>query len=91
MNEISREMTSIVGTFDVLAVADDVVEAAVLHHGDAVLDRALLAHEVDDRLGAHAVGELLDRVHVRAVDLDCVVGAELAGERERVLVRVDRR
>ena len=46
---------------DVLAVADDVVEAAVLHHGDAVLDRALLADEVDDRVGAQAVGELLAR------------------------------
>src|SRR3954454_22109018 len=45
---------------DVLAVADDVVEAAVLDHRDAVLDGALLAHEVDDRLGAEAVGQLLD-------------------------------
>src|SRR3954452_6856971 len=52
---------------DVLAVADDVVEAAVLHHGDAVLDRALLADEVDDRLGAHPVGELGDEVALGAV------------------------
>src|SRR4051812_45930174 len=44
---------------DVLAVADDVVEAGVLEHRDAVLDRALLADEVDDRIGALAVRELL--------------------------------
>src|SRR3954454_15783140 len=75
---------------DVLAVADDVVEAAVLDHRHAVLDRALLAHEVDDRLRAHAVGKLLHRLDVLAVlDLDRVVGAHLARERERLLARVD--
>src|SRR4051794_34258085 len=67
---------------DVLPVADDVVEAAVLDHRDAVLDGPLLADEVDDRLGAETIGQLLDGVHVRAVDLDGVVGAELAGELE---------
>ena len=46
---------------DVLAVADHVVEPAVLHHLDAVLDRALLTDEVDDRLGAHPVVELARR------------------------------
>ena len=75
---------------DVLAVADDVVEAAVLDHRDAVLDGALLADEVDDRLRAEAVGQLLHRVDVRAVDLDGVVGAELAGQR-RARARRDRR
>ena len=89
MKEISREMMSIVGMLMFCAVADDVVEAAVLDHRDAVLDRALLADEVDDRLGAEAVGQLLHRVDVRAVDLDGVVGAELAGQRERVLGRID--
>src|SRR3954464_13729387 len=75
---------------DVLAVADDVVEAAVLDHRDAVFDGALLADEVDDRLGAEAVGQLLDLLDVRrALDLDRVVGAELAGELQRLLVRVD--
>src|SRR4051812_24701248 len=75
---------------DVLAVADDVVEAAVLDHRDAVLDGALLADEVDDRLRAVAVGELLHRLDVRgALDLDRVVGAELAGELEGRLGRVD--
>src|SRR4051794_21168036 len=75
---------------DVLAVADDVVEAAVLDHGDAVLDGALLADEVDDRLGAVAVGELLHFLDVRgALDLDRVVGAELASELEGLLVRID--
>ncbi len=74
---------------DVLAVADHVVEAAVADHGDAVLDRALLAHEVDDRLGAEAVGHLLDRVDLRAVDLHGVVGAHLAGQRQRLLGRID--
>src|SRR3954466_989226 len=75
---------------DVLAVADDVVEAAVLDHRDAVLDGALLADEVDDRLGALAVGELLHLLDVRgALDLDRVVGAELARELEGLLVRVD--
>src|SRR3954447_18302397 len=75
---------------DVLAVADDVVEAAVLDHRDAVLDGALLAYEVDDRLGAVAVGELLHLLDVRgALDLDRVVGAELARELQRLLVRID--
>src|SRR4051812_9257282 len=75
---------------DVLAVADDVVEAAVLDHRDAVLDGALLADEVDDRLGAEAVGQLLDLLDVRgALDLDGVVGAELARELQRLLGRVD--
>src|SRR5215218_6815305 len=75
---------------DVLAVADDVVEAAVLDHRHAVLDGALLADEVDDRLGPHAVGELLHRVDVRgALHLDGVVGAQLARELERLLVGVD--
>ena len=50
---------------------------------------ALLADEVDDRLGADAVRDLLHGVDVRAVDLDGVVGAELARQRERLLVRVD--
>src|SRR3954447_8690284 len=78
------------GDVDVLAVADDVVEAAVLDHRHAVLDGALLAHEVDDRLGAHAVGELLHRVDVaRPLDLDRVVGAQLLRQREGLLVRVD--
>ena len=89
MKEISREMTSIVGMSMFCAVADDVVEAAVLDHRDAVLDRALLAHEVDDRLGAEAVGQLLHRVDVRAVDLDGVVGAELAGELQGGLGGID--
>src|SRR6185295_8214242 len=53
------------GDVDVLAVADDVVEAAVLDHGHAVLDGALLADEVDDRLRAVPVGELLHGVDVR--------------------------
>src|SRR6201991_3261862 len=35
---------------------------AVLQHRGAVLDRALLADEVDDRLGAHPVRQLGDRV-----------------------------
>src|SRR4051794_20482182 len=75
---------------DVLAVADDVVEAAVLDHRDAVLDGALLADEVDDHLGAHAVRELLDGLDVLAgLDLGRVVGAHLRGQRERLLVRVD--
>src|SRR4051794_22319660 len=75
---------------DVLAVADHAVEAAVLDHRDAVLDGALLAHEVDDRLGAEAVGQLLDLLDVRrTLDLDRVVGAELAGELQCLLVRVD--
>src|SRR3954447_6803381 len=75
---------------DVLAVPDDVVEAAVLDHRDAVLDGALLADEVDDRLGAVAVGQLLDLLDVRrALDLDRVVGAELARELQRLLVRID--
>ena len=74
---------------DVLAVADHVVEAAVLHHRDAVLDRALLADEVDDRLGAHPVGELGDGVALGAVDAHGVVGAELLRQRQRLLARVD--
>src|SRR3954451_20027158 len=74
---------------DVLAVADDVVEAAVLDHRDAVLDGALLADEVDDRLRSGAVGQLLHGVDVRAaLDLDDVVGAELARQRQRLLGRV---
>src|SRR5215218_171789 len=75
---------------DVLTVADDVVEAAVLDHRHAVLDGALLADEVDDRLGPRAVGELLHGLDVRgALDLDGVVGAQLARELKRLLVRVD--
>src|SRR4051795_2972041 len=74
---------------DVLAVTDHVVEATVLDHLDAVLDGALLADEVDDRVGAHAVRELPDDVALRAVDLDRVVGPGLAGELERLLGRVD--
>src|SRR3954452_1069984 len=71
---------------DVLAVADDVVEAAVLDHRNAVLDGALLADEVDDRLGALAVGELLHLLDVRgALDLHRVVGAQLLRQRERLL------
>ena len=50
-------MMSIVGTLIVLAVADDVVVAGVAQHGHALLDRAALADEVDDRLGALAVGQ----------------------------------
>src|SRR6185437_16975783 len=74
----------------VLAVADDVVEAAVLDHVDAILDGALLADEVDDRLGALAVGQLLHGLDVRAtLDLDGLVGAELAGELEGLLAGVD--
>ena len=90
MKEISREMTSIVGMSMFCAVADDVVEAAVADHRDAVLDGAPLADEVDDRLGPEAVGHLLDGVDVAAaVDLDRVVGAHLAGQRERLLGGVD--
>src|SRR5918998_3773222 len=74
---------------DVLAVADDVVEAAVLEHRDAVLDRAVLADEVDDGLGAVTVRELAHDVHVRPVDLHGVVGAELAGQLQGGLGRVD--
>jgi hypothetical protein len=74
---------------DVLSVADDVVEAAVLEHRDAVLDGAVLADEVDDRLGAASVGELAHDVDVRPVDLHGVVGAELAGQREGGFGRVD--
>src|SRR5919107_373051 len=75
---------------DVLPVADDVVEAAVLNHRHAVLDGALLADEVDDRLGPRAVGELLHGLDVRGpLDLDRVVGAQLARQLERLLVRVD--
>src|SRR4051794_4240082 len=74
---------------DVLAVADHVVEAAVLHHLDAVLDRALLTDEVDDRLGAHPVRELGHLVALGTVDLDRVVGPELAREGERLVARID--
>src|SRR3954466_476444 len=74
---------------DVLAVADHVVEAAVLDHVDAVLDGALLAHEVDDRLGAQAVGQLAHRVALGPVDLPRVVGAGLLGQLQRLLGRVD--
>src|SRR3954453_2090318 len=75
---------------DVLAVADDVVEAAVLDHRDPVLDGALLADEVDDRLRAVAVRQLLHGLDVRgALDLDRVVGAELARELEGRPGRVD--
>ena len=88
MNEIARD--DVDGRdVEVLAVADHVVEAAVLDHLDAVLDGALLAHEVDDRLGAAPVGQLLHGVDVAAVDLHRVVGADLAGQRQRLLARVD--
>jgi hypothetical protein len=64
-------------------------EMTSLHHGDAVLDGALLAHEVEDRLGTGAVGELLDCVHLPPVDLHGVICADLAGELKRLLGGID--
>lgn len=47
---------------DVLTVADDVVAAHRPGHRQSLLCRALFAHEVDDGLGTHAVGERQHRL-----------------------------
>ena len=74
---------------ELAAVADDGHVAVGRGHRPGVLLGALLGHEVEDDLGALALGELLDRLDVVAVRQHGLVGADLLGERQRVRVAVD--
>ena len=85
----SVEMMSRVGTVDVAAVADDEVRAAAARHREAVVLGALLGDEVEDDVGAAAVGQLLDRGDLAAVGDHGVVRAQLLGELQRLRVAVD--
>src|SRR3954469_18378532 len=77
------------GHLQLAAVPDHRVRPAGCGHGEALVLRALLGHEVEHDVGARAAGEVLDGVHLRAVGDHGLVRAELRRERERVRVAVD--
>jgi len=69
------------------AVAHQVVRAPGAQHRDGVADRAVLSHEVEDRVGAQA-GEVTDLLRLLAAGVNLVICAPGHGELQGFLAGI---